>query len=53
VTGLEIHHRVTGIGVRIPGPPPLLKHLHSIPFFEQDEAVTLARGEAALLMVGA
>jgi hypothetical protein len=32
---LEIHHRVSGIGVRIPGPPPLLKHLHSAPLFEQ------------------
>jgi hypothetical protein len=31
---LEIHHRVTGIGVRIPGPPPFLKHLRRPQFFE-------------------
>jgi hypothetical protein len=31
---LEIHHRVTGIGVRIPGPPPFLKHLGRPQFFE-------------------
>jgi hypothetical protein len=31
-SGLEIHHRVSGIGVRIPGPPPLLNHLRELTF---------------------
>ena len=32
---LEIHRAARPLGVRIPRPPPLLKHLQSAPFFEQ------------------
>src|SRR5881409_2829544 len=34
-SGLEIHRAARPLGVRIPRPPPLLKHLHRTQFPEQ------------------